>query len=136
MADFEDGFYDEVTGDAAVAAVISTRFYRTRAPQEPGEPYGVYKTNPKRTLMSMGRMSGLSERRMDIGLFGPEPDTLEDLAESLRLALGRFRGEKLGGTNIRMWVHEFDILDEPFADPTDLFQVPCTVGLFHTEDAV
>ena len=136
MADFEDGLFEQVTGDAAVSAVIGTNLYRGRAPQETTTPYAVYTTVFNDTGMSMASVSGLADRLVQISLFGPAIDTLEDLAESVRLSLANLRGEKLGTTNVRVWVSAFKLEPELYEDDTKLFHLPLQIAISHTENKV
>ncbi len=142
MPAFEDGLYEHVTGTAPIAAIIGTRFWRSRGDETPPTPYAIYKTLHKGTGVVMEGLSGLSDRLVQVSLFGSDQDSvssvdglelLEDLAEEFRRALTYLRGEHLGTTSVRAWVEGFDIQSELFEHDTALHHIPCQFSIMHSE---
>lgn len=133
MAAFEDGLFEHIAGDAAIAAVIGERFTRDIALQETALPYAVYWTVVSETGLSLASASGLTDRLTQIDLFGDEPDTLQDLAELFRLSLIGLRGENLGTTNVRVWVNGFTYRSMPREIDTKLYHTVCEVSLMNSE---
>jgi len=132
---FETGLYRFIVADAAVSAVIGDRFYRVRAPQKAKSPYAVYTTVFASTEAAMDEISGLTDRTVQISLFGTAVNVLEELAESMRLAFGRLRGEAVGIPGNRIWVHDFAYQLETFEVDTKLFHVVCQMDLLHSASA-
>ncbi len=72
MATIEQHFFDRLSGFAGLAALVSTRVYTGRAPQNATTPYVLIRVIWKDHQKSHSGVSGLVKGRMEIDCVDPE----------------------------------------------------------------
>lgn len=129
MATVEDAIYSLLSGSAPVAALVGTRIYRVKMPDNPQLPAITYQTIYGEPTESFSGFSGLSQPIMRVDCWGKTAGSTQDLAEKVRLALHGYRGvyQDRSIQNILEWS-----TTELYDNDTDIFHVACSMRIWYS----
>lgn len=91
--------YAELTGDATVSGLVSTRIYPLYAPQAAALPYIVYQLISRETAYAHASATGLQRPRIQVRCVAATYDGAEALAAAVESALSGFNGTLGSGGN-------------------------------------
>lgn len=96
----EAATYTVLSGDAGVSALVASRIYPVRAPQDATFPYVTFQlVSEADRLQSLAHaISGLVAKRMQVDCFSETYAECKSLADAVRLALDRYNGTSGGDT--------------------------------------
>ncbi len=129
MATIEDAIYHILNSSAPVAALVGTRIYRVKMPDNPQLPAITYQTVYAELTESFQGFSGLRQPVVRIDCWGKGAGAAQDLAEKVRLALHGYQGSYQDRTvqNILEWS-----TTELYDEETDIFHVACSMRIWYT----
>ncbi len=128
MATIEDAIYNILTSNPGVSAIVGTRVYRVRMPDNPQLPAITYQTSYGSQVESFTGYSGLRMPIISIDCWGDTAKLTRDLAEKVRVALHGYSGTYSDITidNVLEW--SFIELYEP---DTEIFHVSCSARFWY-----
>jgi hypothetical protein len=88
----EDAVYARLTAVAGVTALIATRVYPVRVPQNPTYPLASYQKISDVPAHAMGSDAGVRTARVQVTAWGATYDDAKNVAIQVVAALSRFRG--------------------------------------------
>ena len=100
MANIGKAIQTILASDSGVSALVSTRIYPDRLPQNVTYPAIVFEHNGERSDEHMGGLSGLADSYFDVFCWAKSRLATVDLADAVRLALSRYNGTA-GGVVVR-----------------------------------
>jgi hypothetical protein len=129
MATIEDAIYSLLSGSATVAALVGTRIYRVKMPDNPQMPAITYQTVYSEPIESFSGFSGLWQPIMRVDCWGKTAGSTQDLAEKVRLALHGYQGSYQDRRihNILEWS-----TTELYDEDADIFHVACSMRIWYT----
>jgi hypothetical protein len=95
----EQHLYQRLTGFAGLTALVATRVYPQKLPQEPTYPAVTYLTVSALRESAMSADPGVARRRFSVIAWGATFTSASDVAEQVRAALQRYKGT-LDGTEV------------------------------------
>lgn len=84
--------YSILSGNAAVAAVVSTRIYRSVLAQGVTKPAIVIRIPSTRQVESLQGSSGVAYSNVEFGAYAATEEAAQSLGELIRLALENYKG--------------------------------------------
>lgn len=129
MSTVEAFIYNRLAGTAEVAAIVGTRIYRIKMPDNPTLPAITYQTLSHAPTESFDGFSGLRSPVMAIDCWARSAGAVQDLAEKVRIAFHGYKGTASGITvqNILDWSH-YDLYDVE----TDVYHVACRCRVWYS----
>ncbi len=130
-ATVEDAVFSRLTAFAGLTALIVSRIYPVRIPQNPTYPLASYQKISDVPEHAMGADAGVRRARVQVSAWAPAYSDAKDVAVQVILALSRFRGTIAGITIQEIFFeNEVDLgfdLDAQVHQIADDFTV-CYVG--------
>jgi hypothetical protein len=128
MATLEDAIYNILANDAAVAAVVGTRIYRVRMPDNPTFPAITYQTTYGTQVESFTGYSGLKMPVVAIDCWGKTAKVTQELAEKVRTALHGYSGtySDIRIDNVLEWSFV-----EMYESDTETFHISCSARFWY-----
>lgn len=128
MPTVEDFLYNRLTSTSDVAAIVGTRIYRVKMPDNPTLPAITYQTLSGELVESFDGASGLRMPVMGIDCWARTAGAVQDLAEKVRVALHGYSGSYSGLTIQK--ILEWSAVDLYDVD-TDVFHVSCSCRVWY-----
>ena len=123
-----DDIYSRLTtGSTALTALIGTRAYRTKLPQNPTLPAVTYWKVSGNRLHDLTGPVGVSDPRVQVSCWARAADDAEDVAEAVRVTLDGWTST--GGVQASELVNETDLYD----DDVEVYQIALDFVLMHEE---
>ena len=98
MAAIEEALYDRATTFAGLTALISTRFFPLKLPQNVVYPACSYHRVSSQHVMAMGADPGLARVRIQVDSFDKQYSGVKAVQRQVRLAFERWSGTHAGVT--------------------------------------
>ena len=119
---FREGLFSFVTEDAAVAALIGTRFFPTMANQDEDLPLAVYQQISSPPEHSHQGPTGLQHPRIQISSIAEDPDAAWALAAAMKARLDGKKAVMFGSVEVQavLMVNEFE---HPYEFESQRFRV-------------
>ena len=115
------------SGSTTLAALIGTRVYRTKLPQNPTLPAVTYWKVSGNRLHDLTGPTGQSDPRFQVSCWARTSATAEDVAEAVRVRLDGWTST--GGVQVAELVNETDLYD----DEVEIYHVALDFVLMHDE---
>jgi hypothetical protein len=126
-----NAIYTRLTNFAGLQALVSTRIYYNHAPQQATYPCVIFTRITTRHVQDYQGKGGLGDSIFQIDSLGLEKNTLESIAEQVRLALQGYAATVLG---VRLYgIEFFEDLDAPYDPDALLLRVAQRFRVWHTE---
>lgn len=91
MSDIRDAIYSILSADVTVAALVGTKIYPMRTPQQIEAPFMIYETTTNPTKIK-NSASPLDEIELNIVIFSTTSDNGAAIDKAVRSALDRYSG--------------------------------------------
>lgn len=129
MSTVEDFFYDRLSGDAAVSAIVGARIYRIKMPDNPTLPAITYYTSYGDTIEDFKGYGGMKMPVMVVDCWARSAGAAQDLAEKVRLALHGYSGTSgdKAIANILEWS-----TTELFDGDLEIFHIACSMRVWYS----
>jgi hypothetical protein len=129
MATVEDFIFSRLTTTAAITAVVGTRVYRVKMPDNPVLPCITFQTVSGAVVESFDGDSGLSMPVIQVDCWGRTAKAAQDLALLVRGALLGYSGiyQDRRVQKVLEW-NQFDLYDQE----TDIFHVSCSCRVWYS----
>lgn len=128
----EQAIFAQLSGWAALAALVGTRIYPLQAPQNAAAPFITYQRISAPRLRSLAGGSGQANPRIQIDVYAASYASAKAAATQVRLALdnlvGTVAGVKIHACSLE---NDRDLIDTS-ADP-DLYRVSHDFTIWHDE---
>ena len=128
MATIEQAIYSILAGNSPVAAVVGTRIYQVKMPDNPTLPAISYQTVFGSMVESFTGYSGLKNPVISIDCWAKTAGAAHELAEKVRTALHGYAGTYSDITidNVLEWTHT-DLYDSD----TEIYHVSCSARFWY-----
>ena len=130
MAELEEAVYSRLTGNVAVAAMVSTRVYPNKIPQEAALPAVAYQRISARRVKAHAAPTGLARVRVQVTCVSRSYSEVKALAAAVRTAMQGVMGSVGGVTLQGSWL-ETDA--DEYGDAETLHSVRQDYMIWHTE---
>jgi hypothetical protein len=130
---FEQALMTYLLDQSAITALVNTKIYFTRAPQDVDQPYiVVFKVSGPRVHSHDGG-SGLANPQFQLSIFASSYGTAKEIAAAIQSALQGYTGTMGGGSGVFvgncMYVNEVD----QYEVETELHHIAVDYEFFHEE---
>ena len=130
MAELEEAVYSRLTGNAGVSALVSTRVYPNKIPQEAALPALAYQRISARRVKAHAAPTGLARVRVQVTCVSRSYSEVKALAAAVRTAMQGVMGSVGGVTLQGSWL-ETDA--DEYGDAETLHSVRQDYMIWHTE---
>ena len=130
MAELEEAVYSRLSGNVAVAAIVSTRIYPQKIPQEATLPAIAYARVSARRVKAHAAPTGLARARMQVTCVATSYSAVKALAAAVRKALEGVMGT-VGGLALQGSWLETDA--DEYGDAEGLHSVRQDFMVWYTE---
>ena len=130
MAELEEAVYSRLTGNAGVSALVSTRVYPNKIPQEAALPAVAYQRISARRVKAHAAPTGLARVRVQVTCVSRSYSEVKALAAAVRTAMQGVMGSVGGVTLQGSWL-ETDA--DEYGDAETLHSVRQDYMIWHTE---
>lgn len=124
MATIEQSLYSHLTGHAGLSALVATRVYPVKLPQNPTYPAVAYSRVSRRAIFVRPAVRQISSPRFQFSILGAHYDDVRDVATQLKIAVLAFRTSEDPFVYYVELENEQDLF-EPAVDPG--------VGIYRTD---
>jgi hypothetical protein len=135
-----DALYTILSGFAGLTALVSTRIYPRRAPQEVTAPYVIFQRISTIRDHSHSGPSGLANPRYQFDAYAATPEEADAISDQIRLALDGYTGTVTSGESPALfpdvWIQGIFAEDErdiTFDDKAELHRTSSDFFIFHRE---
>lgn len=130
MAELEEAVYSRLSGNVAVAALVSTRIYPNKIPQEATLPAIAYQRISARRVKAHAAPTGLARVRVQVTCVARSYSEVKGLAAAVRTAMQGVMGT-VGGVGVQGSWLETDA--DEYGDAETLHSVRQDFMIWHTE---
>jgi hypothetical protein len=130
MAELEEAVYSRLSGNVAVAALVSTRIYPNKIPQEAALPAVAYQRISARRVKAHAAPTGLARVRVQVTCVARSYSEVKGLAAAVRTAMQGVMGT-VGGVGVQGSWLETDA--DEYGDAETLHSVRQDFMIWHTE---
>ena len=130
MAELEEAVYSRLSGNASVAAIVSTRIYPQKIPQEAALPAVAYSRISATRVKAHAAPTGLARARVQVTCVAASYSVVKGLATAVRKALEGVMGTVGGVTVQGSWL-ETDA--DEYGDAEGLYSVRQDFMVWYTE---
>lgn len=130
MAEIEEAVYSRLSGNAGVSALVSTRIYPNKIPQEATLPAIAYQRISARRVKAHAAPTGLARVRVQVTCVARSYSEVKGLAAAVRTAMQGVMGT-VGGVWVQGSWLETDA--DEYGDAETLHSVRQDFMIWHTE---